>query len=296
MDTSTRRTISAVTRADAAVTTALNRSVRAGEARSTKGKKLGELRASRRPTTDGLRHESRLATFLEADPNRDVAEACAAALVRRLSPVALRSSAHPGWHSITVGHRRPRHVSDPSVGDRRPDRLGRAPLAEQAPPPGRSREEQSRSAEERGSPSSPFIAMAWASVRPPLEERSMARRPLATSAARPVPHRAQSARGKRFEGHAGFAAKQLGATFRCLARQSPEAQHVRVRRRAESSASMPRHRMAHEVHGAAEREKAFARHLSRPEAPCRSKVGKAAGDVVRQSTSRCSPAWMPRKG
>ena len=31
-------------------------------------------------------------------------------------------------------------------------------------------------------------------------------------------------------------------------------------------------------------------------APCRSKVGKAAGDVVRQKYVSLLSAWMPRKG
>ena len=75
----------AIQRADAAVTTALMPICLAQQkVDATKGKKLGELRAitASYEQTDFVM-KSGWATFPgKADPNRDVAEACAAALVK----------------------------------------------------------------------------------------------------------------------------------------------------------------------------------------------------------------------
>ena len=83
--TSSTANQSAMTRADAAVTTALIPICLAQQkVDATKGKKLGELRAitASYEQTDFVM-KSGWATFPgKADPNRDVAEACAAALVK----------------------------------------------------------------------------------------------------------------------------------------------------------------------------------------------------------------------
>ncbi len=67
--------------------------------------------------------------------------------------------------------------------------------------------------------------------------------------------------GQRLEGRAGLATQQPAPPIGRLAGQASESYHVRVRRRSDAPASVPRHRVADELQEPHQREECFARHF-----------------------------------